>query len=373
MKKTDFKGVILSGVLRSRRIFICICILAASFALSACDDSSSASNENDNGETSALSSSVIDAGSTDVSSSSVSLSGTSAKTNESTMTESSDSNSSEKATKPGHSSNSSEVSGSSIKANVMPSGTYDCTKYNCSSTKYLNQELLKAGEYSEILDSRDGNVYKVVKIGNQWWMAQNLNFKYSKYKNEQKIYGNYTDVDGGDEFGRYYTWAAAMDSAAIFTTNASEAGMIANEEEWEELRIIKPARGICPEGWHIPAPAEWETLVDAVEDPYALQAEGNEAWHEAENESGFSAIPAESYHNGRFVDDFGDDVGPVRYNAYFWTSSKAGFGCAGSSDGGDYGCTSYASSMKINVHNAEVEEKRMCDFAISIRCVKDSE
>ena len=106
---------------------------------------------------------------------------------------------------------------------------YDCTEYSCVYKGFLNKKMLGSGMYGQFLDTRDGQVYRTVKIGSQTWMAQNLNYISAK----SRCYL--------DEPTACYTY-----------------GRLYYQEE---------ALTVCPEGWHLPSPYEW----DALEDYAALE------------------------------------------------------------------------------------------------------
>jgi uncharacterized protein (TIGR02145 family) len=114
-------------------------------------------------------------------------------------------------------------------------------------------------------------------------MAENLNFD---YKVNGVTYGTSTDTDNGDVYERRYAWGAVMDSAALFSTNTSGCG-------YNKMCSPKvPARGICPEGWHVPTSVEWNTLYSTMDkSPYAMQAKGFDAWPDASDTYGLSVLP----------------------------------------------------------------------------------
>ena len=214
-------------------------------------------------------------------------------------------------------------------------------------------------QMGEMVDSRDGKKYKTVKIGDQVWMAENLNIKY-KVKGEP--YGNYCNEDKCKVLGRYYTWAAAMDSAGLYSSQGENCGY----GHSRDCKATDPIRGICPENWHLPSGYEFKKLFAYLEKSknieelafnlyddaaFAFQATGDE-WENATNTTGFSAIPA-GYRGdlGGFHD--------VSSNAYFWSTALSR-----DNDKSYYFVvhTSSAGGYDTYMNNG-----------LSVRCVKDDE
>lgn len=209
--------------------------------------------------------------------------------------------------------------------------------YVCHSSKWESSVVWTDGK---LHDLRDGNSYKIVVIGSQTWMAENLNFE---YKVEGTTYGNYCYTDDCTTYGRYYKWVVAMDSAGLYSSKSKDCG------GHKTCSPVYPVRGICPEGWHLPTSGEWKKLYSAMNSStYAMQAKGFEKWPNAKDTYEFSAIPA-----GEFDGVQASFVGTC---AIFWSSTET------YSDEADHWelCTSDAtirSSYKF--------------YSYSVRCVKD--
>jgi Fibrobacter succinogenes major domain (Fib_succ_major). len=95
---------------------------------------------------------------------------------------------------------------------VVPLGCKIDTEDNC--------------EYGSLTDDRDGQTYKTVKIGEQWWMAENLNYRYIQQtfegaEEDSSSYCYYNDPANCAKYGRLYLWSAAMDSAGIIPGNSA--------------------------------------------------------------------------------------------------------------------------------------------------------
>jgi len=223
-------------------------------------------------------------------------------------------------------------------------------------------------EYGTLTDDRDGQIYKTVKIGDQWWMAENLNYAYTDVpldysQNSTSFTSDSTSWCYNDsaeycaKYGRFYTWSAAMDSAAKFSDNGKGCGY-----GLLTCELKHPVRGVCPSGWHIPSVQEFETLYEAVtEDHFAIEynagfvLKSTDEWLRGGNGSdsyGFSALPAGQRHiRGVFVDK--------GYYAYFWTSDPE------SLNGADYYFLTYTYK---SWHPGEIMYT-----GLSVRCIKDED
>ncbi len=205
-----------------------------------------------------------------------------------------------------------------------------------------------------LTDERDGQTYKTLKIGNQIWMAENLNYAYKSSDGLDSSSFCYNDsLEYCEKYGRLYTWAAAVDSLALFSQNCMGCGY---ESSYSSFNNV--VRGVCPDGWHLPTSTEWGTLYESVgEIPSVIQAKGYEKWSNATNIYSFSAIPA----GNRYVGNYQSlDVA-----AAFWSSTEESL----DNPVGNVTKNSYA----FTVTSDEVNQKSAFykHYALSVRCVKD--
>lgn len=270
----------------------------------------------------APSSSSIDAHSSTVELSSSSQSRSSSSAESSSGIELSSSSSVESSSSVQSSSAAAESCSSSLTESSSSSKDYSSFyKTKCPSgktcsyttTEYLNQEMLAAGKYYEILDERNYRMYKTVIIGNQTWIAQNINYE---YKVNGKTYGNYCygdNFENCEAYGRLYTYAASIDSVKLFEETGNKYGY--DHAAW----TVDDAQGVCPENFHVPSIQEWKDLVANVGGSQKALAELKSmmGWPEGKNgtdDFGFSVAPAgERLVNGQYIG--------IDNAAIFWSST----------------------------------------------------
>lgn len=138
--------------------------------------------------------------------------------------------------------------------------------------------------------------------------------------------------------GRFYTWAAAFDSAALAndTENPQTCGYHVTCDRLTSTALAEaPIQGICPSGWHLPCNAEWKALFTAVggSSTAGTALKSQTGWYSysgvpaGTDAYGFSALPAGSRNGGSFLDD--------GFYADFWSASE-------------YGCLLYAYGVYLS-------------------------
>ncbi|WP_290728904.1 fibrobacter succinogenes major paralogous domain-containing protein [Fibrobacter sp. UBA3629] len=203
-------------------------------------------------------------------------------------------------------------------------------------------------EYGELVDGRDGQAYKTVKIGDQWWMAENLNYEVDS----SFCYND--SAEYCEKFGRLYRWAATVGKSE------SECGY--------GYTCSLPSgdlQGVCPSGWHLPSRAEWETLINAVggKSTAGIKLKSSSGWNSSGNGTdafGFTALPAGDRNvRGEFSLEGRD--------AFFWSSTENDSSYAdcmllrfGYDDGG----------MRLRYDDALLDDFSKY-FVFSVRCLKD--
>ena len=205
---------------------------------------------------------------------------------------------------------------------------------------YLNPDI----SYGEITDARDGQVYKTVKIGNQTWMAENLN--YADSVKTPSLLGHSWCHDNDPKkckvAGRLYDWAAAIDTEKLYDDgDGIDCGIGAYCE------VPDNTQGICPDGWHLPKSAEWKTLLAAA-GTKNLKSQWGWLDDEAGTDSvGFSAV---AYGYRKESTGLNRDVGE---EACFWSA------------------TDYSEVHAYSYRMSRGVKSDYKDYGFSIRCVKN--
>ena len=172
---------------------------------------------------------------------------------------------------------------------------YSVADWNKLKSEYYTQANHPDAVYGEdLVDARDGEVYKTVVIGGKRWMAENLRYIDASLKDSVSRSVCYPIKDynrnyAGEiycERGRFYTLTTAM-------------GV---DPKWKKdipsSLINVPHRGVCPEGWHIPDSTEWKDLLEAAGSIDALRSKGYGVWPSATDATGFSMLPVDHANAG---------------------------------------------------------------------------
>lgn len=199
-------------------------------------------------------------------------------------------------------------------------GSSGSAKTSSSSTASLSGYNPPAGNYGEV--EYKGQKYRTVTIGDQEWMAENLNYA---------VDGSYCYNDAAqncDKFGRLYSWEAA--------TNA------------------------CTEGWHLPDSMEWTVLFKSVGTDAATHLKATSGWDSntagnGDDAVGFSVLPA----GGGSISGGIVYYSSLTNGAVFWTNEKIG-------DSEARSVSIYGKDKNPEFIEGIVNDRR------SVRCIKDA-
>ena len=161
----------------------------------------------------------------------------------------------------------------------------------------------------------DGNVYKIVLIGKQWWMAENL--RTTKFNDRTPIPLKTANADwlkSSQDGLPSYSW---------YDNNISNKGTYGALYNWYVIDASSNGgKNVCPDGWKVPTDEDWTTLTNQLGGLNVaggnLKDTGTSYWKEpntgANNQSGFTGLPGGARVNAVFSE--------IKSVGRWWSSTK---------------------------------------------------
>jgi len=174
-----------------------------------------------------------------------------------------------------------------------------------------------------LVDARDGKTYREVAIGEQIWMAENLNYADEAGEELGVCYDN--DPENCEKYGRLYSWHEALEA--------------------------------CPVGWRLPTSDDWTELLEFIGGSglAGKKLKSTTGWWKGSYDA-----------NG--TDDFGFSALPATFrgtNAVFWSATDFGINEA---DGYDLAFVLY---IYDGASAAHAEYRQPKSYKLSVRCLQD--
>lgn len=178
--------------------------------------------------------------------------------------------------------------------NRIPAGEHNIVwKVNdgCSEATYTQKVTVNYPACTGTVNDADGREYQIVRIGCDCWIAENL-----KTNADGAAY--YNEDNANESFGLLYDWNSAVGSNN--TVKTCKTGTY--------------IQGVCPDGWAIPTPAQFNNMIAAAGGDDAIKSDDVNTWlpgFAGTNTSGFGAKGAGYYEAMQYQRQLG--------YTYFWT------------------------------------------------------
>jgi uncharacterized protein (TIGR02145 family) len=199
----------------------------------------------------------------------------------------------------------------------------------------------------------DGNVYRTVKIGNQWWMAENL--EVTRFNDSSLV--TFISVNSLNS-----DWQNSAE-ASYTSLNDGQHGYLYN------FSVVVDTKNIAPEGWHVPTDEDWKILEREI----GLSVEETQllGWRGTTEAEKLTALYSEDWPGSVLIgtDEFGFNAKPggcrvfngESYNdgmAFWWTAST----------NGNEGWYRYIDANQTRIFRQHTYK----GYGMSIRCVKNN-